>query len=101
MHSTSSGGISSDASNSATATDPGTSTPTAQDDLGTSTATTVPVSDDSDHECEELDMSGIEELIDGSDTDTVTDSAAEVLTKKSTENPPQKSRPQPTKLSKE
>ena len=44
-------------------------------------------------------MSGIEELIDGSDTDTVTESAAEVPTKKSTENPPQNSRPQPTKLS--
>ena len=87
VHSTSSGGISSDAPNSATATDPGTSTPTAQDDLGTSTATAV--SDDSDHECEELDMSGIEELIDGSDTDTVTESAAEVPTKKSTENPPE------------
>ena len=44
-------------------------------------------------------MSGIEELIDGSDTDTVTESAAEVPTKKSTENLPQKSRPLPTKLS--
>ena len=97
VHSTSSGGISSDASNSATATYPGTSTPTAQDDLGTSTATAV--SDDSDHECEELDMSSIEELIDGSDTDTVTEPAAEVPTKKSTENPPQKSQSQPPKLS--
>ena len=94
VHFTSSGGISSDASNSASATDPGTSTLTDQD-LGTSTVTAV--SDDSDHECEELDLSGIEELIDGSDT--VTESAAEVPTKKSTENPPQKSRPQPTKLS--
>ena len=44
-------------------------------------------------------MSGIEELIDGSDADTVTESAAEVPTKKSTENPPQKSRTQPIKLS--
>ena len=97
VQSTSSGGISSDASNSAAPTDPGTSTPTAQDDPGTSTPTAV--SNDSDHECEELNMSGIEELIDGSDTDTVTESAAEVPTKKSTANPPQKSRPQPTKLS--
>ena len=38
-------------------------------------------------------------MIDGSDTDTVTEPAAEVPTKKSTENPPQKSQSQPTKLS--
>ena len=68
-------------------------TPIAQDDPDTSTATVV--SDDSDHECEEQDMSDIEQQLDFHDTDTVTESAV-VTIKKSPDKPTHKSQSPPT-----